>query len=328
MLGGVFFYSYTIGTITSVLGQIEKRKSKLESKILVLQDIAKKYKLNTNFYKKLKSDLEYDQSKISKERNNLIANLPKKLATKLNYIINQKFIEKNKFFFDRPVEFITAVLRFLRPLRLKPKEVVYRKGDYSDELFFIMSGEIVSFATYKTVDVPFEELVEGDYFGDIEIFFSDLRESSAKAVKKSEILALYRDDLFNNVLQNFELLKIPLIFQAKFRKEKLLKKKNEALAEHMSTKYIINDIAPSIEGSEDVSTEVSLFKRKFNKLKTTLSPAMRILLDPEPSQNLDNIKSELKILKERFKSIEKFYDQQQESDNSIKTEVQDEGITI
>ena len=55
---------------------------------------------------------------------------------------------------------------------------------------------------------------------------------------------------------------------------------------------------------------------------------MRILLDPEPSQNLDNIKSELKILKERFKSIEKFYDQQQESDNSIKTEVQDEGITI
>ena len=315
MLGGVFFYSYTIGTITSVIGQIEKRKSKLESKISVLQDIATKYELSNNFYKRLKSDLEYDQSKISKERNNMIANLPKKLSNKLNYIINQKFIQQNLFFSDRPVEFVTAVLRFLRPLRSKPKEVVYKKGDYSDEIFFIKSGDLTYFDKYKSIDIMFEDISEGEYFGDIEIFFSDLREFSIKCLKSSEMLSLHRDDLFNHILHNFELLKIPLIFQAKARREKITKIRNDSINEYINTKNLLIDISPNIETKEDITSEVDTFKRKFNKLKNTLSPATRILLDPAPSKDLEQLKASVKSITERFRNLERHYERDQSSSN-------------
>ena len=318
MLGGVFFYSYTIGTITSVIGQIEKRKSKLQSKILVLQDITKKYNLTKNFYKRIKSDLEYDQSKISKERNNMIANLPKKLATKLNYIMNQKFIEGNKFFQERPLEFTTAVLRFLRPLRAKPKEVIFKKGDYSDEMFFVKTGELTYFESYKTIDITYEEINDQDYFGDIEIFFSDLREFSVKAIKNSEILSLFRDDLFNHILHNFELLKIPLIFEAKKRREKIMKCKNDAMNEYLETKNLINDIAPNIEGTGENSSEINTFKRKFIKLRNTLSPATRVLLESGQSgDQLEDIKSNIRLLTERFKRLERHFDEKQESVSSM-----------
>lgn len=316
MLGGVFFYSYTIGTITSVIGQIEKKKSKLHSKILVLQDISKKYGLSKNFYKRIKSDLEYDQRKISKERNTMISNLPKNLANKLNYVINQKFIEKNTFFTSRPAGFISAVLKYLRPLRLKAKEIVYHKGDYSDEMFFVKSGELTYFDKYKNVDIPFEEITEGDYFGDIELFFSDLREFSIKSLKISEMLTLYRDDLFNHILHNFELLKIPLIFQAKARKERIAKIRTDAFSDHINTKNLMNDIAPNLEDAGDASSEADTFKRKFNKLKNTLSPGTRVLLDPMPTQNLEEIRSEIKLITERFKRLERYYEESQDPDSS------------
>ena len=56
-----------------------------------MQDITKKYSLNKNFYKRIKLSLEYDKSKIIRERNYMIANLPKKLTTKLNYLMSQVF---------------------------------------------------------------------------------------------------------------------------------------------------------------------------------------------------------------------------------------------
>lgn len=312
MLGGVFFYSYTIGTITSVIGQIEKRKSKLQSKILVLQDIAKKYSLTQNFYKRIKSDLEYDQSKISKERNNMIASLPKKLATKLNYIMNSRFITNNEYFKDRPTEFVTLMLRHLRPLRINPKEVVYKKGDYSDEMFFIKSGDLAYFETYRNKDVSFLDVTEGNYFGDTDIFFSELREFSIKAVKSSEMLTLYRDDFFNHILHNFELLKVPLIFQAKKRREELINHRKDAMAEYLNTKNLANEIAPDLE-TADMSSEITTFKRKFNNLRNTLSPATRALLEqPQPS-NVEDLKATIKLLMERFKRVERAYEEKQDS---------------
>jgi Cyclic nucleotide-binding domain len=295
----------------------------LQSKILVLQDIAKKYSLTKSFYKQIKSDIEYDQSKISKERNSMIANLPKKLATKLNYLINQKFIENNLYFVDRPVEFVTAVLRFLRPLRANPREVIFKKGDYSDEIYFINSGELTYFENYKKIDIPFEEIGKGEYFGDIEIFFSDLREFSVRAILLSEMLSLCRDDLFNSILQNFESLKVPLIFKSKYRRERLLKVKTDALADYANTKNLANDIDPNME-DQDMSSDANNFKRKFNKLRNTLSPATRILLDPMPSQNFESLKIEIRILTEKLKKLEKYYEDNKFSDKSSQKEETDE----
>ena len=47
------------------------------------------------------------------------------------------------------------------------------------------------------------------------------------------------------------------------------------------------------------------FKRKFNKLRNTLSPATRVLLDPMPaSSNLEDIKANIKMLTDRLKKLE------------------------
>ena len=66
MLGGVFFYSYTIGTITSIMTESDRKQARLDSKMKVLNDIQKEFNMNKRFYKKLKQALEYDQYWIRK----------------------------------------------------------------------------------------------------------------------------------------------------------------------------------------------------------------------------------------------------------------------
>lgn len=162
-LAGVFFYSYTIGTITSLMADMDKRKAKLDAKLIILQDIAKKYNIGRMFYEKIKSALEYNQSTLSKERNDIISNLPKKLAMQLNIVINKGLIDKNKFFVDKHIKFITTVLDFLKPLRVKAKEIIYRKGEFTEEIFFIKTGEVVLYETVLDSDIVYENLVCGVY---------------------------------------------------------------------------------------------------------------------------------------------------------------------
>lgn len=137
------------------------------------------------------------------------------------------------------------------------------------------------------------------------------------------MLSLCRDDLFNSILQNFESLKVPLIFKSKYRRERLLKVKTDALADYANTKNLANDIDPNME-DQDMSSDANNFKRKFNKLRNTLSPATRILLDPMPSQNFESLKIEIRILTEKLKKLEKYYEDNKFSDKSSQKEETDE----
>jgi len=68
MLLGVVFYSYTIGTVTGLLGDFDRRQTKLHGKLTALQSLAKKYQLSHHFFRQLKGALEQDQYRVRRER--------------------------------------------------------------------------------------------------------------------------------------------------------------------------------------------------------------------------------------------------------------------
>lgn len=54
MLGGVFVYSFLIGSVSSMLSSIDKRETELSEKKTTLIRIRKNYKLPKKLYKRIK----------------------------------------------------------------------------------------------------------------------------------------------------------------------------------------------------------------------------------------------------------------------------------
>lgn len=309
-LAGVFFYSYTIGTITSLMADMDKKKSKLDAKIVVLQEISKKFNLPRRFYEKLKFALEYNETMLNKERNEMIMNLPKKLALQLNLVMNKSLIDKNAFLQLKPLKFITSIIDFLRPLKVKQKEVIFRKGELPEEMFLIKSGEIVFYEEYNKIQIDYFNIGEGSYFGHVDIFLNEIRETNAKAAKPSELYTLTREELFQNILAYFEDIKFEMIDEANQHKEILTKLKDEALSKYKQESHFIVASYDASEFQKDSNQYYLTDSNRKGRRKValnTLAPTPRAMLDDIDEVSINYLRLEIEKLTKTISELEDRY---------------------
>ncbi|OMJ69246.1 hypothetical protein SteCoe_33079 [Stentor coeruleus] len=310
MLGGVFFYSYTIGTITSLMTDMGKKKAKLAHKLLILQDIDKNYSIGSRLFKEIKSAMEFDQSRFDKEKDEMIASLPKKLALQLNLYMNKKLVEKNKFFKGRQIPFISTVLTCLRPLRVKSKNRLFEKGEFATDMYFVTVGELSLYDTFNASEISFMEVIEGDYFGDVAVILSIPHEYNVKTVKDTQLLVLSRDDLVIKILNIDDNLKKDLNDKAKARQEYLNEKKDKAVSEYIRNKNLVKSVAN--EKKSDYNGAIYSYQseqntRRLKKIRNTLTPKAQTMLEFANVDNeVDILKSNLEFLKT---AVSKFQEQ-------------------
>ena len=297
-LAGVFFYSYTIGTITSLMSEMDKKKALLERNIKILQDISSRYNIPRRFYEKLKSALEYNQQVFSNERNQIISNLPKKLALQLNVVMNKTLIDKNKFFKKKQLKFIATVLDFLKPLKVKNKETVYRKGEFTEDIYLVQTGEIELMDKSEDIEITLETYGEGDYFGDVEVFLSDFREFSTRASKSGELFTLSKEALFSNILFYFEDLKLKMILKANDKRKAIIKKKEAYLSKEKSNE--------ESKKNSNLVVPPEFERKEYAWLRRTLAPTTRALLEEKENDeaSVDVLKVELDKIASALASME------------------------
>ncbi|OMJ88578.1 hypothetical protein SteCoe_9440 [Stentor coeruleus] len=228
MSGGVFFYSYTISSITSLIAKTNSQNTKIEESIGILSGIAIEYKLSKQFHKRLQDALVYNLKEKRTDFQTLINSLPPKVASMLKYKMNHKLIENNIFFTDKPFHFVQRILEFLNPYKAEAEEYVYKKGAPVDEIYFVLSGH-VAFIYEK--DIIYESVQAGGYFGDAEIFLCEKRETCVKCIKRTKMLTLERDSLLG-VLKEYEKVKVDMIFASMIKRKQL---KNTSIASRSET---------------------------------------------------------------------------------------------
>jgi CRP-like cAMP-binding protein len=219
MSGGVFFYSYTISSITSYMASNSYQNSKIKEHSDVLQSIAIEYKLPKGFHKRLNEALIYN---LKEKRSDFLAflnSLPAKTASKLKYAMNSKLLEGNEFFKDKPFHFIQKILEFLMPYKVEADEFIYKEGYPCDEIYFVLSGEVVF--VYED-NIIYESVGSGGYFGDAEIFLCEERETSVKSIERTKMLTLDRDILMST-LKDYEKLKVDMIIMSMIKRKQLKK---------------------------------------------------------------------------------------------------------
>jgi len=264
MLVGIFVYSVTIGSLTNILINLDRRKAVLNGKINMLTDLSTKYKLNKLFYQKLTQAIEYEHRNSSKDVEELINGLPSTLRTQLLIVIYSALIENNAFFEGRSEHFVAWVAPQLLPARIVEGEYIYREADPAAEMFFVVRGE-VAYVLAQIVGEPGYHTVKADYyFGEEDLLFADKHLSTVKTMLNSEFLTLSKAN-FDKLLANFEAEGLEIVAAAENRNMRIKEHREAALqAAADKAKVIRHESAPKkpsalplakIEEAEDPENE-------------------------------------------------------------------------
>jgi CRP-like cAMP-binding protein len=266
--------------------------------------LAQKYRLGWVFYEKIKNSVIYNQSSLNRERNELLANLPKRLAMHLSIIMNESLIRENKFFDHKNIKFITTVIDFLRPMKVNPKEIIYKKHEPTEDIYLIKSGEVLIFENFFDKIIEIEVIHEGDFFGEIEVFLSEVREYSAKATKSGILFTISREELLVNVLFFFQDLQLKFIEDANKRK-KILDKKVEQQRKKKpssSTEEQVKETYPQL-----LTPNIRILKCETENIRKTLAPTSKALLEENDEVLLEVLKDEIDRLNLRIERLESVF---------------------
>ena len=169
MFIGVFFYSFTIGSLSSLLSKMDSQSAHLDRKLNTLIQLRSQYNINDELYNRLKRGIKYGLSKYNFDKIEFLDNLPLGLRVELSVIMHRSLVEGIDFFKNKPARFIAFIGPYLKPRKHGKDEYIYSEGDYADEMYFIKQGN-VSLVLKEFHNFEYLTIEKGYYFGEVCIF--------------------------------------------------------------------------------------------------------------------------------------------------------------
>lgn len=141
MLFGIGFYSFTIGTLSSVLADMDSRENKLKYKLSILNDFAKESNLNSVLKGKIKKVLIHNSTKHAfswTDKQNMFNDLPITLKVEIAKAMKNNYLKDISFFSNKDDNFVALVVPFLLPWNVHEKETIYKINDHPNQSKIIL----------------------------------------------------------------------------------------------------------------------------------------------------------------------------------------------
>lgn len=203
MMVGVGFYSFTIGTLSSVLSSIDAKSSMLNTKLLYIKLFAKDTKLPDSLVKKINKYIKGLSDNViidEKQRKALLIQLPKSIRLEVAMSMQGRAACKVDFLKEQDVAFLANVVPLLQQQKFADNEFVYQIGDLPEEVYFIVSGRVNY--VYKHLNTIFKTEVKGSYFGEVELLGQVPREFSTLTEGNCEFLVMNKAT-FKQVMKEY-----------------------------------------------------------------------------------------------------------------------------
>lgn len=199
MLFSVYYFSFVIGSLTSMLENVNTKSNMLMTKLAIIDEFAKEANLNKELLYKLRTALKYSNRKISlsiEDRDSILNELPKLLKHEMALAMHDQASSKIEFFTKLDNAIIAAVIPYLQPFYIDYGQYVYTKGEHAEGIYFITKGYVAY--VIKKDETVIMGVQCGEHFGEIEVVLHITRKYSAKAIRNSDLLIMNR-----NVIQKF-----------------------------------------------------------------------------------------------------------------------------
>lgn len=191
MLVGVGFYSFTISSLTSVLNTLDTRSNELTIKLNAVDQITREARLTPELKLKLRKAIKMHTKKTELDTGDkqlMFNSLPKTLRYQIALNMYEGAAMRIPFFQGRSPEFIDIVVPNLQYNFFETAEYVYNQNEDSDEIYIISKGRVNFVTGYE--DIRFRSMLEGSYFGDVEMLLGIKRLCSSKVEYETELLVI------------------------------------------------------------------------------------------------------------------------------------------
>ncbi|OMJ80219.1 hypothetical protein SteCoe_19582 [Stentor coeruleus] len=297
---GIIFYSFILGVMTSLLTSIDHKEVLLKSRIHLVHMLSNDIKLPDEIFKKMRRETKkyFERLMIDDEKRiELCSRIPKKIRYRMCMSMYGGAIQKIHFFKKQEKSFISDYVPRLVYLFLKEREIIFSKGDYPDEIYFLMSGR-VSFIFGKQ-NMVFKTMIEGSYFGEIGLIDKTLREFGAMTLVNSELL-LMSSQIFNEMIEKYPLVYAGIKDTAE--KRKICNRQNRQEIVDLLEIYEIKK-THTIEEIAGIKPENRFEDMKNQEIETTTNRLIKDDLELRKSMYVN----ELKLIRKRLKKFhEKF----------------------
>ena len=191
MAFSLYFLSFVIGSLSATLANIDTKERTLEIKLEAIDEFAKETMMERKLLARLRHAVKYSTEKTGfswSDKQNIFNELPRNLRHEIAFAMHGGAARTLEFFKSMDPVIVTAIVPFLVPVFFGCNDFVYNRGEYAEEIYFIVKGKINYMSAENTKVIS--SVLAGGYFGDIEIVMRVERRYSARAFRDSELLLM------------------------------------------------------------------------------------------------------------------------------------------
>lgn len=203
MIFGAGFYSFTLGSLSTLLANLDTRKTHLLNKMMLMEEFCKENKFPKVLKSKVKQALEYSSVKnifSFDEKNQLLSEIPTELRFEIAEFMFSGLSTRIPFFKNKDKCFIANFVPLLNPLKVLHGELIFRKNEYPNLVYFLYAGRVNYVVGPQ--NIVFKSMVEGSYFGEIEIYENRSRYFNCRAETDCDLLTI-SSDRFIRLMKSF-----------------------------------------------------------------------------------------------------------------------------
>ena len=186
---GVGMYGYVIGNVASLLANLDKAKAVFQGRMEEINAYMRAKRLPLPMQAKIRAYFDYMwEIHQSTGEESTLDKLPSSLSLEVQMYLNRGILTKVPFFRDADEIFIREIIIKLRHHTFLPGDLIMRKGEYGDCMYFISSGHVsVLVNDDKTVVAVLEV---GSHVGEMSLIAGGSRNASVRAEDYCEVYEL------------------------------------------------------------------------------------------------------------------------------------------
>ena len=139
---GIMIYSYAVSALSNYVQSVDSKTLDYQNKLSILETIRVSHeKMPQSLYDKISKFLLYRLHNETRDKNEIIDNLPIALRNKLIIEMYRDVIKNFVFFkkFDN-TDFIIQVILAMKPIQASHNERLVNEGEYIEEIYFVKRG--------------------------------------------------------------------------------------------------------------------------------------------------------------------------------------------
>jgi len=273
MFFGIIVYAYIISSLTSSFAKMNQAKNENEEKDFFFRYWAKVFHLPYETLEMILATIDTKQSSSSARKmqalnavSKTLTELPKGLYTEIYNYVFREILEKVEFFQKQPKHFLIKLMPLLTQTNFHKGDLIYRYGDPSLEIFFIVKGRVISKCQDAFGKERTQVFVEGSLFGEVDIIMKRSRTVSMRAETDVELWKVNKKE-FLDLLNEFPEIKEEVERLARikefYRTPQGPTYQKKTPMTHLKSNYYFQDIDPY--ASTDIFSALS--SKMINKIK-------------------------------------------------------------